>query len=586
MAEFVGIDPAGARRLIGSMGDAVQRAKALRGPLAASIVEAGPDWPAGPGAETLDGVMRFLDEARRDLTWRTQTIERIEGADASAGGLRTAEFAFGDVSSARAAGTLAGKKTLAAWQDYLKDPSVDNWEKVQATLGEGRGKTSDGAYATGLLTALGAATFGAVFAAVSARNQNDPRGYGPENLKEAGKDLKPLAEAFASADAAGTLPAGLRDHVMDEFAIGDMAALLGLARQSREFVLRAGAKVLQYGGNRDSGKDWNTYWLVKALGQDALTTQRFLTTGDNAVLLLRPEVVNGLPGTDFEKLLATALDGALAPGAGDAALRRDAWLNVIDLYSRKNFWPALTEPSPVGEVLAKHVSQYFPEIINIWNRAQDVGGVTEEKEWRSVDSKVIVGFFGGLLQSSAALPSLKAGYGDFLRKIDLGAEHPFGDAATEAARKEQRNRFYGKAVSAGALASVLFSGLHEADLSQEKSDKAVVELLTLPLDVLLAGAGGKVVDGVISETSLGKAIDIGEKNSLKDAIEGFLDGDGAGDASELVDAFIDAQVAAFNVSRQSHGHQSLGDSDLRELRTLFAGQLTPVLKSALAARGG
>ncbi|WP_406317209.1 hypothetical protein OHA77_08305 [Streptosporangium sp. NBC_01639] len=585
MAEFVGIDPAGARRLISSMGDAVQRAKTLRPSLSASIAEAGPDWPAGPGAEVLDNVGRFLSEAQRDLTWRVQTIERVEKTTAQ-GGLTTAELPFGDASSARAAGTLAGEQALAAWRDYLKDPGVKNWEKVQATLREGRGRAADPAYSTGLLTTLGATAFGAVFATVSARNQNDPRGYSPDNLKEAGKDLKPLAEAFASADAAGTLPKDLRDHALGDLPIGGMAALLGLARQSREFVLQAGAKVLQYGGNRDSGKDWNTYWLVKALSQDVGTTQRFLTTGDNAALLLRPEVVNGLPGTDFEDLLATALDRALAPGAGDAVLRRDAWLNIIDLYSRKNFWPALKDPSPVGRVLATHISQYFPDLIAVWRRDRDSVKTASSAEWEGLKSDAVVGFIGGLLQSPEVLVPLKKGYGDFLRNIDLGKDHPFGDAPTEYARQGQRDRFYGKVVTVGALASLLFSGLHEADLSADDADKAIVELLVLPLDVLTAGVSGKFIDGVVRETFFGKALDLSQKNPLKDTVESYLDGERPGDASDLVEVLVDAQVSAFNASRQSHGRSPLSRTDLDQLKAIFSGQLTPVLSSALEARGG
>ncbi|WP_326637993.1 hypothetical protein OG884_28730 [Streptosporangium sp. NBC_01755] len=585
MVEFVGIDPAGARRLITAMGDAAQRGRVLRPSLAASIAEAGINWPAGPGAEVLDNVGRFLDEAQRDLTWRTQTIERVEDT-APKSGLKTAEFAFGDATTSQQAGALAGKQTLAAWHDYLKDPSVQNWAMVQAALREGQGKTIDAAYSTGLLTTLGSATFGAIFAAVSSRNQNDPRGYSPGNLKKAGKDLKPLAEAFASADAAGTLPRGLRDHALGGLPVGDMAALLGLARQSREFVLAAGAKLLQYSGSRVSGKDWNIYWLAKALSQDVGATQRFLVSAENATLLLRPEVVNGLEGTDFEQLLATALDGALAPGAGDTTLRRDSWLNIIDLYSRRNFWPALSAPSPVGQILATHISQYFPELIAVWNQEDDVVDAAAGKEWKGVDSGRIASFFGGLLQSPGALVPLKNGYGKFLWSLDLGKEHPFGDASTEGARQEQRDRFYRKAVTSGALASMLFSGLHAADLSADETDKIITELLVLPLDILTAGVGGKFINGVVRDTSFGKALDITQKNPLKDFIEDFFDDTRAGDASDFFDALVDAQVSAFNVSRQFHGNPAIGDSDLGQLRAVFSGQLTPVLKSALKARGG
>ncbi|MER5627192.1 hypothetical protein ABT061_39840 [Streptosporangium sp. NPDC002544] len=586
MVEFVGIDPAGARRLITAMGDAAQRGRVLRPSLAASIAEAGPDWPAGPGAEVLDNVGRFLDEAQRDLTWRTQTIERVEDT-APKSGLKTAEFAFGDATTSRNAGTLAGERTLAAWHDYLKDPSVQNWEKVQATLREGQGKTVDAAYSAGLLTTLGSATFGAIFAAVSSRNQNDPRGYSPGNLKKAGKDLKPLAEAFASADAAGTLPQGLRDHALGNLPVGDMAALLGLARQSREFVLAAGAKLLQYSGSRVSGKDWNIYWLAKALSQDVGATQRFLVSAENATLLLRPEVVNGLDGTDFEKLLATALGRALAPGAGDATLRRDSWLNIIDLYSRKNFWPALAAPSPIGQVLATHISQYFPELVDTWNRKDRFPSRSTDQGWQKFDSAKISNFFGGLLQSPGALMPLRNGYGEFLKKLDLGESHPFGDASTEEARKGQREIFYEKVVRSGALASIFFSGLHEADLSADETDKVIVELLTFPLDIFAGRVFGEVIDGgVFKETVAGKATDIVGKNDLKSAIEGILDRERPGEASDLVEVLVDAQVAALSASRQAHGYPPLGDSDLRQLRDLFYGRLEPVLKTALDARGG
>ncbi|WP_271218664.1 hypothetical protein [Streptosporangium carneum] len=580
------------------MGDAVQRVRTLKPFLAASIAEAGPDWPAGPGAEVLDRVGRFLDEAQRDLTWRTQTIERVENA-ASKGFLKTAEFAFGDAAAARSAGTDDGKRILAVWQGYLKDPSVQNWEKVQVMLRQGQGKTADAAYSAGLLTTLGTAAFSAIFVAVGVRNQNDPRGYSPGNMDGVRKDLGPLAEAFASSDAAGTLPKDLRDHALNDLPIANMAALLGLARQSREFVLRAGAKLLQYSGSRVAGKDWNTYWLVKALSQDVGATQRLLATPDDAALLLRSEVVNGLEGTDFEKLLAVALDRALAPGAGDATLRRDSWLTVIDLFGRKNFWPSLTPgladgewlsasaPSPVGQVLATHISQYFPELIAVWNRGRNLPGLGVGGGWQKLDSERISSFFGALLQGPGTLPPLRKGYGDFLRKLDLGESHPFGDAPTEEARKDQREVFHGKVISSGALASMLFSGLHEADLSAEEKDKIITELLLLPLDVVSAGAVETVIDaGVVKETLIGKAADIAEKNGLKDTVEGLLDKGDPGEASDLVDVLVNAQISAFNASRQAHGHPPLGESDLRQLRDLFYGRLEPVLKSALEARGG
>lgn len=57
MAEFVGIDPAGVRRLITSMDDAVQRVRTLRPSLSASIAEAGTDCPPDrvPRCSTVSG---------------------------------------------------------------------------------------------------------------------------------------------------------------------------------------------------------------------------------------------------------------------------------------------------------------------------------------------------------------------------------------------------------------------------------------------------------------------------------------------------------------------------------------------------
>ncbi|WP_433255043.1 hypothetical protein ACQPYK_13950 [Streptosporangium sp. CA-135522] len=616
MAEFVGIDPAGARRLINSMGEAIQRAQTLRPFLSASIAEAGPDWPAGSGAEVLDNVGRFLDEACRDLTWRTQTIERIEDA-VSKGGLKTAEFVFGDAASAQTAGALAGKRALAAWQDYMKDPGVKSWEKVRAALGESRGKTTDAAYSAGLLATLGATAFGAIFAAAGARNQNDRRGYSPQSLEKVGEDLNPLAEAFASTDVAGTLPKTLRDHALNGLPIGDMAALLGLARQSRGFLVQAGAKLAQYGGHREDEEDWNTYWLVKALSQNGEATQELLASGDNAALLLRPEVVNdeGRPG--FKQLLATALDKALAPGAGDPTLRRNAWINVIKVFGDKTAWPSLlpepskTEyfapldgqpsdkrylpgdtkitpvPSPIGQVLARHIAQYFPQLAAVWSSGHDSPGPTLNDGWQKLDSDRIASFFAGLLRDPAGLPLLKNGYDVFLGGLDLGKEHPFGSASTEEARQEQRELFYGKAVAAGAMASLLFNGLHEADLDAEEKHKFAVELLFLPVDAMIGGFAGKVIgDGIWEGAMAGKIADLQWKNTAQDAIEGFLDEGSPEEASNLVDVLVEGQVSAFNASRRHHGQPPLADSDIRQLKDIFYGRLEPVLEAALRARGG
>ena len=434
---------------------------------------------------------------------------------------------------------------------------------------------------------------------MSARNQNDARGYSPANLAKAKKDLGPLAEAFASTDAAGALPKDLRDRALGDLPIGDLAALLGLARQSREFVLAAGAKLLQYSGSRVDGKDWNVYWLVKALSQDMETTQRFLTTDDNAELLLRPEVVNGLEGTDFEHLLATAPDGAMAPGAGDATLRRDSWISIIGILGRKNFWPSLASgyenwewvsapvPSPVGQVLAKHVPQYFPELVAVWNQGHGAPDVTLSKDWKKLDSEKIAGFFGGLLRGHGTLAPLKVGYGKFLLDLDLGKDHPFGDAPTESVRAEQRETFYKKAVDAGALASIFFSGLHEADLSAEAANGIAADLFLLPVDALIGwGTGEMISKGVWAGALTGKTADAAGKNDLKEVITDLLNKGGPGEASDLLDILVDSQLAAFNVSRQAHGQTPLGDSDLRQLKDLFYGRLEPVLKDAFKARGG
>ncbi|MEV8630459.1 hypothetical protein AB0395_02270 [Streptosporangium sp. NPDC051023] len=620
MTEFVGIDPAGARRLIGSMGDAVQRVRTLRPFLAASIAEAGPDWPSGPGAEVLDRVGRFLEEVQRDLTWRTQVIERVEGAAVPAGGVKTARFAFRDASSAQLAGTLAGARIRAAWQDYEADPGVAAWERAQATLRDGQDKTTDPAYSTAMLSSLGTTTFGAILTAVGKHEGSDRYGYDPAGMEKARKDLGPLVGAFASADAAGTLPAGLRKHVLGELSIGGMAALLGLARQSHGFLVQAGTKLAQYARHRDDEEDWNTYWLVKALSQDGEATQELLAAGDNAALLLRSEVVGDEGRPAFKELLATALDKALASGVGDAAHRRNAWINVIKVFSDKSSWPSLLSepdkrefkpypskqvgrtpagrwvttpvPSLIGQVLARHVSQYFPELAAIWSKKKEFLSYTSTAGWGRLETDEVVSFFGGLLRDPAALPVLRKEYEVFVKGVDLGKEHPFGSSVSEGERERQRAVFLDKAGSAAGMASLLIGGLSEADLDAEEQRKFLNELFTFPLDVLVGVGTAKFLEETVLETSetvaaaVGKTMDLMGKNALKDQIEAIWDGAPPEEASELARSLLDRQMEMFEASWAQHGHAPLGDSDIAYLKTTFGGFLLPVILDALKKRNG
>ncbi|WP_248960589.1 hypothetical protein [Sphaerisporangium perillae] len=578
------------------MRETAQRAATLRPYLSASITEAGTDWPAGPGAEVLDRCRQFLLTAQHDLTWRVQTIERTENATARRG-VKGAEFAFPSAESAHAAGAVAGDAVKAAWTAYQSDPSSMNWRRLQSVLGERQGKTSDVAYAAGLLTQMGAATFAEILRVERQKYQNSRSGYSPADLARVRNDLGPLADAFASADSTGKLPADLRARLLDHSPMDDLAALLALTPQSRRFVVDAGTKLAESSGHKTPDPDWNTHWLAKALSQDLGAAQEFLATGDNVQLLLRPEVVKSTGTPGFEKLLADVLDKALAPNAGDDNLRRAAWINTIKLFSNHSAWPSLAPsisettglpvPSPVGQVLARHIHQYFPELAGIWTTANlDERLATPNDTWRAIKSNEIVAFFGSILRDPAALSVLKEDYRTFIDNLDLGKDHPFGNATTEAARQLQRNAFYAKSSQAAGMASLLIGGLHEADLSAEEARDVQIQLMFFPVDMAVGAFSGGVGGGLIAETAIGKAADFIVKNPGQDIFSQLWDGAPPEEASDLTNTLLGSQIDALTASRRQHGLPPLSDGDMLYLENTFRGLLLPVVLDAFKKRGG
>ncbi|WP_380708571.1 hypothetical protein [Sphaerisporangium corydalis] len=577
------------------MGDTAQRAAALKPYLSASITDAGTDWPAGPSTEVLDRCRQFLTAAQQDLTWRAQVIERIEGAT-SKGGVKGAEFAFPSARSAHAAGIIAGDIVKAAWSAYEADPSLVNWRALQSALGDRKGKTSDPEYAAGLLTQMGASAFAGILRAESAKNQNNRNGYAPADLTRAKKDLAPLAEAFASADSTGKAPADLRARLLDKTPLDDLAAVLALAPQSTGFVVAAGTRLAKAAGHKSPDLDWNTHWLVKSLTHDLAATQQLLADPATAALLLRPEVVKGTGTPGFEKLLATALNKALSPTAGTPTLRRTAWINTIKTLGEQGAWSSLTPsisertglpiPSPVGQVLTRHVHQYFSELSAVWmNRGPKAN--TTGPGWTGLTAEQVIRFFGGIFRDPAALPVLEKDYKAFVSGLDLGKGNPFGDAPTSAERDTQRAVFIKNAKEAGGIASLLIGGLHTADLSAEEARDLYIQLAMFPLDVMAGAVADRMgAEVLLAETAVGKAADIIVKGPLQEVISNFWDMAPPGEASDLTDRLLAVQTEALNESLREHRMTTLSSSDQEYLQFTFKGMLYDALHDALQERGG
>ncbi|MEV7965335.1 hypothetical protein AB0O34_05050 [Sphaerisporangium sp. NPDC088356] len=593
MGEFVGINPQGAQNLLSAMGETVQRAAALKPYLSASIAEADDDWPAGPGTEVLDRCWQFLTAAMRDLNWRTQTIQRVETASQQHG-VKGAEFVFPSAESAHASGVIAGDAVKAAWTAYQTDPSLVNWRGLQSALADRQGKTTDTEYAAGLLAQLGPSAFTGILRAESRKHQNSRSGYSPADLARAKNDLGPLAEAFAAADSTGKAPANLRARLLDHSPMDDLAALLALAPQSPAFVVAAGTKLAKSSGHRSPDPDWNTHWLVKALNKDLAATQQLLATGDNAALLLRPEVVKGTGAPGFENMLADTLDKALAPGAGDDNLRRDAWIATIKVFSNHSAWPSfvpslregkLTTASPVGQVLARHLHQYFPELADVWMDRKDAtqgSGLA----WKGLTADQVSSFLGGLLRDPAALPILEKNYRAFVGGLNLGKVNPFGDAPTEEEREAQRTNFLNSAKKAGGLASLFISGLHEADLSAEEARGLYAQVLMFPLDMAAGAVAGQMGGKLVVETAIGKAFDIAIKGPAQDLVEQLWDLAPPGEASNLSDQLLKVQMDALDQSLREHHVGTLSESDKEYLQFTFKGMLYDALHHALEERDG
>ena len=143
MAEFVGIDPAGVRRLITSMDDAVQRAQTLRPSLSASIAEAGTrQRRAGRRGARRCRALPRRDAARSDLADpddRARRGRRLTRGPQD-GGVRVRRRDGGQ--------DRRDPRGNQPWRHgrHPEGPQRPELGKGQGALREGQGKTVDAAY--------------------------------------------------------------------------------------------------------------------------------------------------------------------------------------------------------------------------------------------------------------------------------------------------------------------------------------------------------------------------------------------------------------------------------------------------------
>ncbi|MQA95208.1 MAG: hypothetical protein GEV11_11390 [Streptosporangiales bacterium] len=581
MGDFVGMDPGGVRRLASALRDMRAQAAMLKPILGESIEQAGRDFPGGPGTVALDRLIRFADESAADIDWRVATLERMDRSR-DGFGMLSGDLPFPSLGAAKQSGLVAGAEGRRLWEAYRRDPSGANRQALREWLrGVGTTKTRDAEYASAMLGGLGRANFKALVTDL-ARGSAGGHGLSADELEGVRADLEPIAEAVASAEAAGRLRAEIRDEVLNGIPIAGLSAMLALADQPRSLLVPTARVLVQHSDAQGAEPNWNNHWTVGALARDPLAMQEFMGRRSDLTLLLRPSVTKGTHTPGFERLLAQAMNGATAPGSGDAGLRREAYINTVNVLADKNMWPTLRD-SPLNRVLAENSGQYLPQLAGI-AAAHDENAPEFHpgKPWDQVKSDTAGRFFAGVLQEPTAAPILRDHYRAFVRDLDLTDADPFGRASDPAVREVQRAKFHDAGARAGGLGSLFLDGIAQADLSYEERREALESLVGLPVTYIVnsavgaPGLGGQIQEELVNRTVVAPVVDFAFSLNDKDYAQ----------ASVEMERLVDTQLARLADQRHQDGLPALSKSDQGILRNYIQGLYAESMVRSLAQRGG
>ncbi|MFI6295904.1 hypothetical protein ACIBEJ_30195 [Nonomuraea sp. NPDC050790] len=577
MGEFVGIDPIRAEQLMREMAGGQAVLGRARPGLEAAIAEAGPSWEGAAGTTAMHKSWAFLDETRRDLKWRMDTLRQMVPGT----GLLSASLPFASETEAARQGSSAGRRIADALKNMEIDPTVETWRKVTAAAAATQSHLNDPAYAAALLNALGPDRFRALFMhGMKNLGPATDKGAPPDVLRQTG--LTPLAQAYTNAERAGRLGPKWLDDFFASTPPGVLTSLITLARPSSRLLNKVATRVLgrPLAADLPTSQNWNLNALVDAYAADPAALQTLLATDKNAAHgLLHPQRVRMSGIDDIQQKLATVLDQALASGPH----RDQAMLNIIrTLGAEDGPWTSASwgvwKDSPISETLAANIGPHLDQLARAQSKrdSPELTAIHPTSPWDTLTPDTASRFVGVLMQDADAARLLMKASQDYTLSLDIGRFRPFGDEAVQ-------DQYTSRAALAGGVANLMLSGSTHAEWSDDEYADWVAGVALLPVSWL----SNKYWP--IQDPTLATGRDIGldaAKDGVKSLITDYFDNKTPATARDVGDNIINQQMQWVTESLNEHGQKPLTASQRNELRMAFRGRLYEALVAALQQRGG
>ena len=497
MSEFTGLQPAGVAALLRRMNQDKATLPALVSAVRAGAGRAGPDLDDAARAadQILQRYLHLLDYWIRDLSWRLRFMQASEGStwpgDRSMLG---ANLPYADLGQAQrdggAAGKAAGERLRGMWEALSGlegDQRHRALQQFRAELARTGVYQHEPHYAAALLRALGRKDFGRILSdAVAPGTGVDTNSAAGLNRLRA--SLGPLANMFATADAAGTLPADVRAEALRKNA-PTLAAFLRVGNHTDAFAADAAKRILTTPRPTDpvNEPDWQAarLALLDELWRRPGVAQALLADPNLRPKLLDPDLFRLVAGggrqadnpghpIDHQYDLAAVLWRALGPTVGSETARQKVWAGII---RDRRLRGAL--PPDLAEALAGRLRRYFPHISGV--QARESGHPVAAAGGPALPSHVTAAdfgnFFSSLVRTNEGKTEVTKAVRDYLAARDPLKGIVFDDGEIDFKGGAPGPFDRALAEQAGILGAV-FRGIRDADLRRDEEVDFIAGMLS------------------------------------------------------------------------------------------------------------